>query len=175
MNRELRPFATLLAFVFCFTVVAQAQSNDTNKKESAAKTYAVLIQGAQQPVIINAQSIHTNLKDKTVYFSDRQNEIVVTFSLNTPVEVADVTSAPHKPFDQQEVITLFGDPGCHGGGCPDASEPCKSCGDDGWCYCSSCCVAAAERTADSKTRQEQAKEKMRALAKKLGLSTEHTN
>jgi hypothetical protein len=80
---------------------------------------------------------------------------------------------PRNPTDRQEAVIL-GEPGCHGGGCPDASTPCKECGADGWCWCSTCCVALSERPSGWKVRDELAKEKARALAKKQGLSTEQT-
>ena len=78
-----------------------------------------------------------------------------------------------KSTERQEVVML-GEPGCHGGGCPDDSAPCKECGTDGWCWCSFCCVALSERPSDWKARDELAKKKAMALAKKQGLPTEHT-
>ena len=81
---------------------------------------------------------------------------------------ADAAKTPKKD------VVMMGDPGCHGGGCPDASTPCKECGPDGWCWCSTCCVAMEKRAAGWKERDAQAKEKARAQAKKQGLPTDRT-
>jgi hypothetical protein len=170
MQRWLITAAVVLAIVSFGTLVYSRERSH----HGPGKTYAVLIQGARQRVLIMADSIRVGLlNDKTAYFSNDYGEVVAAFPLNTLVGIADVTSAPQKPIEQQEVL-IMGEAGCHGGGCEDGSLPCNDCGDDGWCGCSSCCVALAERSADWKTRDELAKEKARALAKKLGLSTEHT-
>jgi hypothetical protein len=79
-----------------------------------------------------------------------------------------------KNSSQPEDVVMLGEEGCHGGGCQDQSTPCKECGADGWCWCSSCCVALKDQSADSKAKTAAAKEKARALAKLKGLSTEKT-
>lgn len=81
--------------------------------------------------------------------------------------------APPKASEPEEVV-IKGEPGCHGGGCPDATTPCKKCGADEWCWCSTCCVALKDRPADWEVRDRAAKEKARALAKSKGLRTDRT-
>ena len=68
----------------------------------------------------------------------------------------------------RKTAIMFGDPGCHEGGCQDKSTPCKECRADGACWCSTCCVAARERLANVRQQDGARKSNLRPAARLAG-------
>lgn len=105
------------------------------------------------------------------------NDVAAREALETVAELEELSFkrlGPNAFAVKPRPVVILGDPGCHGGGCPDATEPCKECGPDRWCWCSTCCVALKDRPKGWRARDAAAREKARALARRRGLPTSRT-